>query len=107
MTKKKLGSNKVREGKSSIPLKVKDKLELGQYPLNIEYEENRTYAESNAYGTLFYGWKSFVHCPNIYVVEGEDMYTTLRANIFSNEDIVYAGEGSFSIKEKTQEKVPV
>lgn len=106
MTKKKLGSNKVREGKSSIPLKVTDKIELGQYPLNIEYEENLTYACSNAYGTFFYGWKTFIHCPDVFVIES-DTYATLRANVFSNDDIVFNGNGKFKIKGKSQDKTSV
>ncbi|WP_455644817.1 hypothetical protein [Methanosphaera sp.] len=106
--KKQLGRNKVRRGKSNIPLTVPASVEVGQYPLNVEYEENDSYYSSNAYGKLWYGYKTVIYCPNVYVRKGVDTTVQLKAYVFSQNDIVINGKGKFKLNGTTiSGKVPI
>lgn len=99
MTKRKLGSEKVREGKAKIPLKIEDPdYANGEYPLEIKYLENDYYEGSDAFGSLWHVYKTFIHCPTIYVHRGIDENAKLIANLFSNNNLLNEGQGNFIVE---------
>ena len=99
MTKRKLGSQKVKEGKAKIPLKIEDPdYANGEYPLEIKYLENDYYEGSDAFGSLWHVYKTFIHCPTIYVHRGIDENAKLIANLFSNNNLLNEGQGNFIVE---------
>lgn len=103
MTRRVLGREKVKEGKAKIPLKVDEPdYANGEYPLNVKYLENEYYEGSDAFGKLLHVYKTFIHCPTIYVYKGIDKIARLTANLYSNNNLLNEGKGSFFV-----ENVPV
>ena len=99
MTRRVLGREKVREGKAKIPLTVEEPdYENGEYPLNIKYLENDYYEGSDAFGKLLHVFKTFIHCPTIYVYKGIDEFARLTANLYSNNNLLNEGMGTFIVE---------
>ena len=96
-----LGREKVRKGKSKIPLKIPDEVPRGEYPLRIEYEENEKYTKSDAYGTLRHYHKVWIHLPTIYVYKQYEDTATIKANLYADNSPVNHGRGKFKVQNVT------
>lgn len=99
------GHSKVEEGYTDPLLKIDVDsngipIKLGKHNLTAKYLPNEYYGGSNVRSVLYYGSKVWVHCPPIYIYQGESLLH-LTANIFSKNQRVHEGEVKFLLNSKS------
>lgn len=91
---------KVDQGYTSPELIIPPDVKLGRRRLTAKYLRNEIYDASLNRTIVYYGTKTYIHCPTIYQYKGTAP-VTLIANLFTDNHRVTNGSAIFKINNKT------
>lgn len=98
---------KVERGYTSPELIIPSDVKLGKHKLTAKYLRNEVYDFSLNRTIVYYGTKTYIHCPTIYQYKGTTP-VMLKANLFTDNHRVNDGVAIFKINNKTMtEKLTV
>lgn len=91
---------KVEQGYTSPELIIPPDIKLGKRRLTAKYLRNEVYDSSLNRTIVYYGTKTYIHCPTIYQYKGTNP-VTLKANLFTDNHRVNSGVAVFKINNRT------
>ena len=81
---------KVEQGYTSPELIIPSEVKLGKRRLTAKYLENEIYNSSLSRAIVYYGTKTYIHCPTLYQYKGTSP-VNLKANLFTDNHRVNDG----------------
>lgn len=93
-----IGEGDVKKGYAEIPIQIDSNIGNGEYTIKALYSGDEYYAPSVATGVLRVGYKSYVHCPHMFVWDHYKTNMKLTANIFVGKHQASLGRGLFRVK---------
>ena len=94
----KIGEGDVKKGYAEIPVQIDSNIGNGEYTIRAVYSGDDYYAPSMATGLLRVGFKSYVHCPHMFVWDHYKTNMKLVANVFVGKHQASIGRGLFRVR---------
>ena len=94
----KIGEGDVKKGYAEIPIQIDSNIGNGEYTIRAVYSGDDYYAPSMASGVLRVGFRSYVHCPHMFVWDHYKTNMKLVANIFVGKHQASIGRGLFRVR---------
>ena len=93
-----IGEGNVKKGYAEIPIQIDSNIGNGEYTIKAVYSGDEYYAPSVATGKLRVGFKSYTHCPHMFVWNQYKTNMKLVANIFVGTHQASLGKGIFRMR---------